>query len=104
MITHGFRAVQEKAVAFMLFEGGLENAPQLAGQAEMLVVGRAAKVVVFHHEEDVPLQDGPHEHHEPHRHVGIDVHPRLPGDPPTLPDDVLDRAGRSRARRFRQGR
>lgn len=29
---------------------------------------------------------------------------RLPGDPPTLPDDVLDRAGRSRARRFRQGR
>ena len=60
---------------------GDERPPELPRQTIVLAVAGATEIVMFHDEQDIPTQIRPHERDEPRRHVGIDVHARLIGQP-----------------------
>jgi hypothetical protein len=47
----------------------------------MFIVTRAPQIVVFDHEQRVPMKDVAHERDEPRRHIRVDVDPWILGQP-----------------------
>jgi hypothetical protein len=47
----------------------------------MIIVTRAPKVVVFDHEQRVPMKNIAHERDEPGRHIRVHVHARMLREP-----------------------
>jgi hypothetical protein len=58
-----------------------EGAAKLPSKAVMLIVTRAAQVVVFDHEKHVPVKDIAHERDQPSGHIRVHVDARMLGTP-----------------------
>ncbi len=68
-----FRGRESDIVQVILVEGE-QGAAKLSRHAEVLEIGRAAQIVLFHHEEHIPAELLAHEPDEPRRQIRIAIH------------------------------
>jgi hypothetical protein len=72
----------EEAIVEIVAIQSDQGSAQFAGKSEVLAVSLTAKIVMFDHEQHIPVKVGAHEGHESGRNIGIHIHAGLTSNTP----------------------